>query len=61
MPSIRGKRRRKLYNLNEHVLSKTKTAHINRSRLISVLYSKTKTKPKRVVICKQLFPAGIAC
>ena len=38
-PFIRGKIRRKLYHLYEHVLSKTRTARINGSRLISVLDS----------------------
>ena len=36
---IRGKIRRELYHLYEHVLPKTKTARINGSRLISVLDS----------------------
>ena len=36
---IRGKIRRELYRLYEHVLSKTRTARINGSRLISVLDS----------------------
>ena len=36
-PFIRGKIRRELYYLYEHVLSKTRTARINGSRLISVL------------------------
>ena len=38
-PFIRGKIRRELYHLYEHVLSKTRTARINGSRLISVLDS----------------------
>ena len=38
-PFIRGKIRRGLYHLYEHVLSKTKAARINGSRLISVLDS----------------------
>ena len=38
-PFIREKIRRKLNHLYEHVLSKTKTARINGSRLISVLDS----------------------
>ena len=38
-PFIREKIRRKLYHLYEHVLSKTRTARINGSRLISVLDS----------------------
>ena len=38
-PFIRGKIRREVYHLYEHVLSKTKTARINGSRLISVLDS----------------------
>ena len=38
-PFIRGKIRRELYHLYEHVLSKTRTTHINGSRLISVLDS----------------------
>ena len=38
-PFIRGKIRRELYHLYEHVLPKTKTARINGSRLISVLDS----------------------
>ena len=36
---IRGKIRRELYHLYEHVLSKTKTARINGLRVISVLDS----------------------
>ena len=36
-PFIRGKIRRELYHLYEHVLSKTRAARINGSRLISVL------------------------
>ena len=36
---IRGKIRRELYHLYEHVLSKTRTARINGSHLISVLDS----------------------
>ena len=36
-PFIRGKIRRELYHLYEHVLSKMRTARINGSRLISVL------------------------
>ena len=39
-PFIQGKIRRKLDHLYEHVLSKTKTARINGSRLISVLDSR---------------------
>ena len=38
-PFIRGKIRRELYHLYEHVLSKTRTARINGSPLISVLDS----------------------
>ena len=38
-PFIREKIRRELDHLYEHVLSKTKTARINVSRLISVLGS----------------------
>ena len=38
-PFIREKIRRELYHLYEHVLSKTRTARINGSRLISVLDS----------------------
>ena len=38
-PFIRGKIRRELDHLYEHVLSKTRTARINGSRLISVLDS----------------------
>ena len=38
-PFIRGKIRRELYHLYEHVLSKTRTARIDGSRLISVLDS----------------------
>ena len=38
-PFIGGKIRRELDHLYEHVLSKTKTARINGSRLISVLDS----------------------
>ena len=38
-PFIRGNIRRELYHLYEHVLSKTRTAPINGSRLISVLDS----------------------
>ena len=38
-PFIRGNIRRELYHLYEHVLSKTKTARINGSRLIPVLDS----------------------
>ena len=38
-PFLRGKIRRELYHLYEHVLSKTRTARINGSRLISVLDS----------------------
>ena len=38
-PFIRGKIRRELYHLYEHVLTKTRTARINGSRLISVLDS----------------------
>jgi len=38
-PFIRGKIRRELYHLYEHVLSKTRTADINGSRLISVFDS----------------------
>ena len=36
---IRGKIRRELYHLYEHVLPKTKTARINGSRLFSVFDS----------------------
>ena len=36
-PFIRGKIRRELYHLYEHVLSKMRTARINGSRLIFVL------------------------
>ena len=38
-PFIRGKIRREVYHLYEHVLSKARTARINGSRLISVLDS----------------------
>ena len=38
-PFIREKIRRELYHLYEHVLSKTRTARVNGSRLISVLDS----------------------
>ena len=38
-PFIRGKIRRELDHLYEHVLFKTKTARMNGSRLISVLDS----------------------
>ena len=38
-PFIRGKIRRELYHLCKHVLSRTRTARINGSRLISVLDS----------------------
>ena len=38
-PFIRGKISRELYRLYENVLSKTRTARLNGSRLISVLDS----------------------
>ena len=38
-PFLRGKIRRELYHLYEHVLSKTKSAPINGSRVISALDS----------------------